>query len=295
MNNKTLKKKDIIGWIFSTPYFIYGLIFFAIPLVWAIWLSTMDWNLMSLTKKFVGMQNFIDAVGSEKIQAAFFNTIKYMVVLLPTVLISATAIALLLTRLPSAIKGIYSVSFFIPYLTSGVAVSVVIRFFLSYSSVFNVFLREQLNLNIRWFQSPFWAFMIIVGMIVWKISGYYALIILAALESVPQEIYDAAAIDGVTGFKKYRYITLPMILSSMTTVVVLVTGLIFGIFGEPFLLTGGGPLLATTTWTLELFNASFIRFDSGLGAAIALINAAQIFITIRLITKVMNKFDYQSN
>ena len=303
MNNSTLSKlkkksirsKDLIGWLFSTPYFIYGIIFFAIPLIWAIWLSSMDWNLMSFTKKFVGLQNFIDAVSNEKIHAAFFNTFKYMAVLLPAVLIFSTAIALLLSKLPKAIKGLYSVSFFIPYLTSGVAVSVIIRFFLSYSSLFNVFLREQLNLDIKWFQSPFWAFVIICGMIVWKISGYYALIILAALESVPQEIYDAAAIDGVTGFNKYKYITLPMILSSMTTVVVLVTGLIFGIFGEPFLLTGGGPFLATTTWTLELYNASFVRFDSGYGAAIALINAVQIFIVIGVITKVMNKLDYQSN
>lgn len=290
-----LKKKDLIGWLFSTPYFIYAIILFLIPLLWAFWLSTMDWNLMSYTRDFVGFKNFTKAFTDEKIRAAFFNTFKYLAVLLPSILVFSTIIALLLSKLPKSIKGIYSVSFFIPYLTSGVAIAVFIRFFLSYSSVFNVFLREQLNLEIRWFQSPFWAFMIIIGMIVWKISGYYALIILAALESVPQDVYEAAALDGVTGFNKYRYITLPMILSSMTTIVVLATGLIFTVFGEPFLLTQGGPSLATTTWVLELFNASFVRFDSGYGAAIALLNAIQIFISIRIITKVMNRFDYNSN
>jgi multiple sugar transport system permease protein len=288
-------KKDIIGWLFSTPYFIYGIVFFLIPLIWAIWLSTMDWNLMSFNRNFVGLQNFISAIGDEKVRAAFLNSFKYMAVLLPAVLIFSTAIALLLSKLPKSIKGIYSVSFFIPYLTSSVAISVVVRYFFSYSSIFNVFLREKCNLDINWFQSPFWAFSIIVGLIVWKIAGYYALIILAALESVPQEIYDAAAVDGVTGFKKYIYITLPIILSSMTTVIVLVTGLIFGIFSEPYLLTSGGPLLATTTWHLELFNASFVRFDSGFGAAIAILNAIQIFISIRLITMIMDKFDYNSN
>ncbi len=294
-NKSPLRKKDLIGWLFSTPYFIYAIILFLIPLLWALWLSTMDWNLMSYTRDFVGFKNFTKAFTDEKIRAAFFNTFKYLAVLLPSILVFSTIIALLLSKLPKRIKGIYSVSFFIPYLTSGVAIAVFIRFFLSYSSVFNVFLREQFNLEIRWFQSPFWAFMIIIGMIVWKISGYYALIILAALESVPQEVYEAAAIDGVTGFNKYRYITLPMILSSMTTIIVLATGLIFTVFGEPFLLTQGGPSLATTTWVLELFNASFVRFDSGYGAAIALLNAIQIFISIRIITKVMDRFDYNSN
>jgi len=184
---------------------------------------------------------------------------------------------------------------FIPYLTSGVAVSVVVRYFFSYSSLFNLFLREQLNLDIRWFQDPFWAFLIIVGIIVWKISGYYALIILAALESVPKEIYDAAALDGASNLLKFFRITLPMIVSSVSTVLVLLAGLVFGIFTEPYLLTGGGPLLSTTTWYLELYNMSFVRFESGQGAAIAILNAVQIFITLRLLTYVMDKLDYNSN
>jgi multiple sugar transport system permease protein len=288
-------EKDRIGWTFSAPYFIYAIIFFCIPLVWAVWLSTMDWNLMSITKNFVGLQNFIDAVTGEKVQAAFFNTLKYMAVLIPSVITFATAIALLLHSLPTKIKGIYSVSFFIPYLTSGVAVSVVVRYFFSYSSLFNVFLREHFNWDIRWFQSPFWAFMIISGIVVWKISGYYALILLSALESVPKEVYDAAAVDGVTGIQRFFRITLPMIVSSYSTVLVLLAGLIFGIFSEPYLLTGGGPLLATTTWYLELYNTSFVRFDSGLGASIAILNAIQIFITIRLITHLMDKIDFNSN
>lgn len=287
--------KNRIGWTFSAPYFIYAIIFFLIPLAWAIWLSTMDWNLMSITRDWVGLQNFIAAFTSEKIQAAFINSLKYMAALIPSVMVISTIIALLLHHLPSRIKGIYSVSFFIPYLTSGVAVSVVVRYFFSYSSLFNLFLREQLNLDIRWFQDPFWAFLIIVGIIVWKISGYYALIILAALESVPKEIYDAAALDGASNLLKFFRITLPMIVSSVSTVLVLLAGLVFGIFTEPYLLTGGGPLLSTTTWYLELYNMSFVRFESGQGAAIAILNAAQIFITLRLLTYVMDKLDYNSN
>lgn len=291
---RKILEKDRVGWIFSAPYFAHGLFFFLIPLVWALWLSTMDWNLMSVHRSFVGFRNFIDAVLNVRVQAAFFNSLKYIVVLVPIVMTVSISIALLLHKLPHSVKGIYSVAFFIPYLTSGVAVSVVVRYFFNYSSVFNQFLRDRLRLDIKWFQDPFWAFAIIVGIVVWKISGYYALIVLAALDSIPKEVFDAAAVDGATGFHLFFKIILPMMVSSLSTVLLLLTGLIFGIFSEPYLLTGGGPNLSTTTWFLELFNTSFVRFESGLGAAIAIINAIQIFITIRLMSYVIDKFDYNA-
>ncbi|KGE70812.1 carbohydrate ABC transporter permease [Spirochaeta lutea] len=291
---KGISERTKIGVIFSTPYFVFAIVFFLIPLVWAVWLSTMDWNLMAIEKTWVGLGNYLSAFTSERVQAAFLNTFKYMAVLIPGVTIFATGIAVLLHNLPQSIKGVYSVSFFIPYLTSGVAVSVVVRYFFSYSSVFNTFLRDQLNVDVRWFQDPTPAFFIITGIIIWKISGYYALIILAALESIPKEIHDAAAVDGATGVQGFFRITLPMIVSSYSTVIVLLAGLIFGIFSEPFLLTGGGPNLATTSWYLELYTTSFVKFDSGMGAAIAILNAIQIFITIRLITYVLNKIDYNA-
>lgn len=287
-----LSQKDRIGWLFSLPYVIFAFVFFLIPLLWAVWLSTMDWNLMSIHRTWVGLDNYVRAFQSDRIAAAFLNTFRYMAVIVPSVLILSTAIALLLHSLPKSIKGLYSVSFFIPYLTSGVAIAVVVRYFFSFNSVFNIFLREQFSLDIRWFQDPFWAFIIICGIIVWKITGYYALILLAALESIPQEIHDAALVDGVGSFRKLISIIVPIIFSSYSTILVLIAGLIFGIFSEPFLLTGGGPSMATTTWYLELFNVSFVRFDSGFGASIAILNAIQIFITIRLITYLMDKLDY---
>lgn len=285
-------QKNVMGWAFSTPYLAFALVFFAIPLVWALWLSTMDWNLMSVNRTWVGLQNFVKALTNERILAASLNTLWYILVLVPTVLGTSTFIAFVLHKLPRKIKGIFSVSFFIPYLTSGVAISVFVRYFFSYSSVLNTFLREQMDLDIRWFQDPGWAFLIIVGLIVWKISGYYALIILASLESIPPEVHDAADVDGATGFQKFFRITIPMITNSYSTVVILLVGLVFGIFSEPFLLTGGGPNLATTTWYLELFNTSFVRFESGMGAAVAILNAIQVFIMIRIISSLMSRIDH---
>lgn len=295
MTEKTNSKKhyrdNLAGWLLNVPYLAYTVIFFLIPLVWAIWLSTMDWNLMSPDKTFVGIRNFTNMFANPKVIAAFFNAFRYLAPIVVLCFIFGLLLALLISNLPDRIKGVTAVLFFIPYLTSGVATSVVIRFFFSYNSAFNNFLRDHFNQDISWFQNPTSAFWIIIAIIVWKMSGYYALFLLSAIEGIDPEVNEAAAIDGCVGFHRLIHITLPMILPTLTTVIVLAAGLAFGIYTEPYLLTGGGPNNATTTWLLEIYNTSFTSFKSGEGAAMAIANAVQIFVTIQLITVVLNKLN----
>lgn len=295
MTEKTNSKKhyrdNLAGWLLNVPYLAYTIIFFLIPLVWAIWLSTMDWNLMSPDKTFVGIKNFTSMFANPKVIAAFFNAFRYLAPIVVLCFIFGLLLALLISNLPDRIKGVTAVLFFIPYLTSGVATSVVIRFFFSYNSAFNNFLRDHFNQDISWFQNPTSAFWIIIAIIVWKMSGYYALFLLSAIEGIDPEVNEAAAIDGCVGFQRLIHITLPMILPTLTTVIVLAAGLAFGIYTEPYLLTGGGPNNATTTWLLEIYNTSFTSFKSGEGAAMAIANAVQIFVTIQLITVVLNKLN----
>ncbi len=289
-------RSNLVGWLLNSPYLIYSVIFFLIPLIWAVWLSMMDWNLMSQNKTFVGLDNFKALFSDAKVRAAFVNSYRY---LLPIVLLCfacGLVIALLVSKLPDKIKGFVAVLFFVPYLTSGVATSVVVKYFFNYNSVFNTFLRERFDLNINWLTDKRYAFGIMVGIVVWKMSGYYALFILSGIESIGADVNEACALDGSRGFHKLIHVTLPMIMPTLTTVFVLATGLAFGIFTEPFLLTGGGPNLSTTSWQLEIYNTSFTRFQSGYGAAMAIASAVQIFITLRIINfftdKLNQKFGY---
>jgi multiple sugar transport system permease protein len=283
-------RENRVGWLFASPYLVYALVFFLGPLAWAFWLTLTDWNLMSESWRFVGLSNFADALRSEHVGAAFVNSLKFLAAVVPITLAAAMAIAFVLHALPPSLKGIFSVIFFVPYLSSGVATSVFVKFFFSYSSSLNTWLREARGIRISWFTDPTAAFWVIVGIIAWKVSGYYALFLFASLESVPPEIGEAAEIDGASAPRRFFSISLPAIMPTVTTVVVLGAGLAYGIFSEPFLLTGGGPRLATTTWQLELYNASFVSFRSGYGAAIAMLMAANIFIVIRSITAAMDKF-----
>lgn len=288
---KSGTRENILGWLFASPYLLFSAVFFAAPLIWAFWLSCMDWDLMSSHRTFVGLGNFQRLFTDKKVIAAFWNSYRYLVPIVLLCFFFGLLIALLVSQMPEKIKGIVAVLFFIPYLTSGVATSVVIRFLFSYNSVLGKFLREQFGITVSWFQNETTAFMIIVGLIIWKMSGYYALFILSAIESVSTDVNEAAVLDGSTGLHKLIHITLPMIMPTLTTVVVLATGLAFGIYTEPYLLTGGGPNLTTTTWQLEIYNASFTKFQSGYGAAMAIANAIQIFVTLRLINFVTDRLN----
>lgn len=290
------RRSNLVGWLLNSPYLIYSIIFFLIPLIWAIWLSLMDWNLMSKNKKFVGLDNFKALFSDVKVRAAFINSYRYLLPIVLLCFVCGLVIALLVSKLPDKIKGFVAVLFFIPYLTSGVATSVVVKYFFNYNSVFNSFLRENFDLNINWLTDKRYAFAVMVGIVVWKMSGYYALFILSGIESIGTDVNEACALDGSKGFHKLIHVTLPMIMPTLTTVLVLATGLAFGIFTEPFLLTGGGPDLSTTSWQLEIYNTSFTKFQSGYGAAMAIANAVQIFVTLRIINfftdKLNRKFGY---
>lgn len=292
LNSKQKKRATITAWAFNTPYIIYSLIFLFIPLIWAFWLSITDWNLMSPSYNVVGLENFKKMFLDVKVQRSFWNSFKYLVPIVMLCFTFGVSIALLVSKLPEKIKGVFSVLFFIPYLTSGVATSVMIKYIFSYNSAINVFLRESFNVDINWMQSGA-AFWIIIFMIVWKMSGYYALFVLSAIESVSEDVYEAAALDGCTGINKLLNITLPMITPTITSVVVLAAGLAFQVFSEPFLLTGGGPDMSTTTWQLEIYKTSFVSFNTGYGAAMAIISAIQIFVTIQVVTWIMNKINHK--
>lgn len=127
-------------------------------------------------------------------------------------------------------------------------------------------------------------------MMAWKFAGYYALLFLSGLESIPNEVYEAAAIDGATGFKRFWHITLPMLYPSFFTVMILAVGLIFGIFTEPYVLTGGGPDLSTHTWQLEIYNQAFEKMKAGYGTAIAVINSVVTFGSILIIKTILEKW-----
>lgn len=287
MNNA--KPKNKLGWLLTSPYMIFTLIFFVIPLGWSLWLGFTNWNLISPDYSFVGFGNFLQALKSKNIFASFLSTYKFLIVLVPLSFILSLMIAVVVNKLPR-FKGIYLVLFFLPYLSSGVVSSLIVKGILSYDSPINHFLRDTMGLEINWLGNPVTVIFVISFMIAWKMSGYYALILVSGLNNIDPAVYEAAEIDGASRIKQFFSITIPLMYPALYTVLTLAVGLSFGIFIEAYQLTGGGPDLATNTWQLEIYNQAFVNLNSGYASAIAIIASIVTFATIGIVKFLMQKW-----
>ncbi|MCG0238377.1 MAG: sugar ABC transporter permease [Firmicutes bacterium] len=280
---------EVRGWLLASPYLVYTVVFFLVPIVWALWLAGMEWNLISPRRTWVGLKNLMEALGSPRVWAAFINSYKFLLFFLPVVLVLAVSIALLVNSLPWGAHW-YTVLFFLPYLASGVATSLVAEGLIAVNGPLNLWLVRTFGFRPPWLESPGWATAIIVALIAWKFAGYYALIYLAALRSIPRDLYEAAAIDGAGPWTRFWRITWPNLYPATFTVVVLAVGLMFGIFTEPYVLTRGGPNLATHTWHLEIYHQAFANFRAGYASAVALLNAVCTFVGVAVVRWIMQRW-----
>ncbi|MEH7349575.1 carbohydrate ABC transporter permease [Gottfriedia acidiceleris] len=279
-------KQGRLGWLFASPYLIYAIVFFLIPLVWSLFLSLTDWNLIAPTFSFVGIENYTEAFKSPGVQSAFFVAFKFMTLFVPMVVASSIIVALIVQGLPK-FKGLFLIGFFLPYLASGVVSSLIVKGLLSYNSPINEFLRNSLGLDINWLGSPFGALFTVAVIIAWKFTGYYALILTSGFDSIDKEVYEAALIDGVTPMQRFWKITFPLLYPALFTVLILAIGVTFGIFTEVYQLTGGGPNFATNTWQMEIFTRAFSNLQAGYASAIAIIASVVTFISIFIIRKLL--------
>ncbi len=284
-----IDRKEVQGWLFASPYLIFTLVFFAIPVAWSIFLVFFEWNLISPQQTFVGLSNFAQALTSNRTVAAFLVTYKFLIIFVPTAMALSIGLALIIHHVPR-FKQLFAVGFFMPYLASGVAMSQVVRGLISYNSPMNVFLRDTFGTSPDWLGDPWPATFVISAMLIWKLSGYYGLIFLAGLQGIPTVIYEAASLDGAGAWTKFWKITLPLLYPSFYTVLILAVGITFAIFTEPFVLTDGGPNLATHTWQLEIYYQAFERFQAGYGATVAVLNALVMFISILIVRRVVESW-----
>ena len=157
------KQNNKLGWLFASPYIIFGLVFFLGPLIWSLYLSFTTWDLIAPDFDFVGLDNFRKAMAAPGVQSAFWVTYKFMMLFVPLVTAMSLAVAVVIQGLPK-FKSVYLIGFFLPYLSSGVVASLIVQGFLSYNSPVNEFLRGTFGINIDWLGTPFSA-LFIVGLI----------------------------------------------------------------------------------------------------------------------------------
>ncbi len=266
--------------MFLAPNIIGFLLFSLLPVGATLVISLLNWDLIR-DPEFVGFQNYTTLLTKDPIfREVLFNTAYFVIGVVPASIIISLLLALVMNN---GLKGIslFRAIFFIPVITSSVAVAMLWRWLYNTDyGLINVGL-DALGLPyIPWLTSTDWAMPAVIIMAVWKSLGYNMVIYLAGLQGISPTLYEAAALDGAGGWARFRDITLPLL--GPTTFFILVISVInsFQVFDLTFILTQGGPGIATTTIVMYIYDQGFRYFQMGYAAAIAWV----LFIIIFLIT-----------
>ena len=225
------------------------------------------------------MENFRELFTTDQVfRDAFFNTVYFTAVSVPLSVVLGLVTAMLVNQ---ALRGvvIFRSIFLLPYVTVTVALSLVWKWiYLPDIGLINSALGFIGIDGPAWLTSERWAMPGLIIMTVWKSFGYNMVLFLAGLQNIPEHLYDAAKVDGATGWRRFLHITLPML--SPTTFFVIVISVIssFQVFDQALIMTNGGPGTATTTLVLYIYQVGFQSFEMGYAAAVALVLFAAIFI-----------------
>jgi multiple sugar transport system permease protein len=271
------------AYLFLLPGILLFATFVLFPLLYSLRISFYEWNIVNPAESaFIGLQNYAHALGDPIFRRAVLNTIAYALITVPGQILLALVIAILLNQ---QIRGrtFFRVAYYLPVVTSWVIVTLIFEYlFNGQAGLINYVLRDVLHVvdeRIQWLADPVLAMVPLNLLGIWKGIGWAAIFILAALQSVPQHLYEAAAVDGAGVWTRFRHITLPLLRPILVfLVVVLVIGAL-NVYISGLLMTDGGNPLDKTHFVLTLmYEVTFTRLDFGYGAAISYLLTMFVFV-----------------
>ena len=286
-------RQKLVPYLFLLPAVLLFATFMVYPLLKGFQMSFYHWAIMpNKPSTFIGLDNYLKAFQDPIVGVAFRNTLIYTIVSVPGQMILAMLVALMIHNLTRG-KVFFRTVYYIPVVTSWVIVSLLFRYlFQSPEGIINYFLVEVLHITpdpVAWLQQAGTAMIPIIGLGIWKGVGWSMIIYLAALQTIPHEIGEAAAIDGANAWQRFWRITLPLISPTVvfTLVMLLIGG--FNVFISVYLITNGGPMQQTEVLLSYMYHQAFDFVDFGYGAALAFLMASFIVIASYLQMKFLRR------
>ncbi|HOI35613.1 MAG TPA: sugar ABC transporter permease, partial [Mesotoga infera] len=277
----------IKGWSLSGMYLVYTAIFWGYPFVWLIILALSKWNFLT-PRRFIWFDNFIKLFQDELFWRVFINTFNFMLYFIPIVISFSLLFALGLKRV-KLFRTFFILAFLVANVSSGVSYSIIFQKLFAVNGPLNDLTRALFGVTIPWFSSPQLATLSIAIMVTWKFIGYYGLIFFSGLQAIPQSLYEAAELDGAGKWTKFFKITVPLLNPSIVMVLVLSLTLTFGIFTEPFLITGGGPMRTTYTFQMLIYSTAFQKINPGYASSLAIVVALLSYGCVLLTRKLVER------
>ncbi|MFI4970969.1 MAG: carbohydrate ABC transporter permease [Lysobacterales bacterium] len=284
------------AWLFLTPALIVIGAFFAVPVLAAFALSLTDFDLYALADphnlRFVGLGNYLDILRTPLFWKSLVNTLYFVGVGVPLSIAASLGAALLLDSKLARCKGLFRTALFAPVVTTVVAVAVIWRYLLhTRYGLINYALGHLGIAPIDWLGDPHWSMPAIILFAVWKNFGYNMIILLAALQGIPGELYEAARIDGASVPRQLRHITLPMLRPALLLVAIITVSGYFQLFAEPYVMTQGQPLQSTVSVLYFMYEEGFKWWSLGRASAIAFLLFALILGATTLLLRLGRRVD----
>jgi multiple sugar transport system permease protein len=252
------RRQTLIAWLFALPFVLVFGVFMLLPLVSSFLMSFTDFTSRDVTTPlavgFVGVDQYAKLFGNPQFLKSLTNTAYFVVIGIPLTMIVALVLAVALNSGIERFRTAFRVGFYTPVVTSIVAVAVVWRFILQQDGLLNTVLGWVGITGPDWLNSTTWAMPSLILMAVWRNMGTLMIIFLAGLQTIPEDVKEAAAIDGANGWKRFTRITLPLMRPTLLLGAVLSSVGYLQFFEEPFVMTKGGPLDATLSISYFTFN-----------------------------------------
>jgi multiple sugar transport system permease protein len=284
-------RKEWTAYLFLAPSLLQLSVLFFFPVAFSFYLSFHEWNILEPEKPFVGLANYARLLRDTRVHQALLNTTYYTVISVPLTLFCGLLVALLLNNQVHG-RGIFRAIFYLPGITSAVAVAIVWKWIFNGDfGLINYYLTwiGAISEPIRWLTDPILAMPSVIVVSVWAGVGGSMIIYLAGLQAIPEEIYDAAKVDGAGPIRRLFSITIPLLAPSTFYLLIISVIWAFQEFGRVYLLTSGGPAGRTTTIAYYLYTSAFRNFEMGYAAAISYLLFALIFV----FTLVQMRFAYR--
>ena len=285
------RAEKIMVWAFLTPPIGGIALFTLIPSVASVVLAFFRWDVIS-TPRFVGVQNFVDLGADPTVRRAFLNTFGFVIVAVALQLAVALGLAVLVqSKMPTWMRSFFRSALFFPLILSAASVSLIMAYL--FNEDFGLVNRalELVNLGpVPWLTSGPGAMIMVILVYVWQNFGFSFLLFVGGLASIPKDVYEASSIDGVTGWKQFRNITLPLVSPTMLVASVMAIISALQIFDQPYVLTRGGPGDSTRTAVMVIYEAAFQRLEFGLASAIGIVLTLIIIAVTALQFRLSRRF-----
>lgn len=266
-----MKQSRKIFWIFLLPSLCSFILVVVVPLIMGLFYSLTDWNGISQEINFIGFDNYKKILFDDpEFLDSFWFTLKYAVVEVLIVNVAAMTLALFITSKHMPFKNFFKGTFFLPNLIGGILLGFIWQFIFTkgFSSLAETFGIYFLDNWLSTTETGFWGLIIVNS---WQSIGYMMLIYTAGLMAIPEDVVEASELDGATGWKKFRHITLPLIMPSVTVGLFMNVAGAFKVYDQNLSLTAGGPYNSTQMISMNLYNTAYAYQELGRAQAKAVI------------------------